>query len=107
MRNYNNNILKASKQSEKMKLHSDFKKSIEIIRSYPLLVQYIKLSEITYDWFDTMYDKTKDIEIKEMKAKFVFDSIRNFEIYSENGDDNGLKPLINHLIDSFPQMFKI
>jgi hypothetical protein len=54
-----------------------------------------------------MYDKTKDIEIKEMKAKFVFDSIRNFEIYSENGDDNGLKPLINHLIDSFPQMFKI
>lgn len=107
MRNYNNNILKASKQSEKMKLHSDFKKSIEIIRSYPLLVQYIKLSEITGDWFDNMYGKTKDIRIKEMRDKFMFDSARTLVVYSISGDDNGLKPLINHFIDSLPQMFKI
>ena len=107
MKNYRNNILKASKQSNKMKLHPDLKKSIEIIRSYPLLVQYIKLSEITYDWFDTIYDKTKDIEIKEMRDRFMFDSSRNLVVYSENGDVNSLKPLINHFIDSLPQMFKI
>lgn len=106
MKNYRNNILKAIEQTDKIKLHSDFNKSIQIIRSYTLLVQYIKLSDITIDWFDSMYNNTQDIRIKEMRDKFITESISNLSMYSINGDDNGLKPLVERLIDSLTQMFK-
>ena len=104
MKNYRNNISKAIEQTDKIKLHSDFNKSIQIISSYPLLVQYIKLSDITIDWFDSMYINTQDIEIKEMRDRFFTESISNLLMYSINGDDNGLKPLVEGLIDSLSRM---
>ena len=104
MKNYRNNILKAIEQTDKIKLHSDFNKSIQIISSYPLLVQYIKLSDITIDWFDSMYTNTQDIEIKEMRDRFLTESISNLSMYLINGDDNGLKPLVEGLIDSLSRM---
>ena len=104
MKNYRKNISTALKQSNKMKLHADFNKSIQIISSYPLLVQYIKLSDITIDWFDSMYINTQDFEIKEMRDRFLTDSISNLNMYSINGDDNGLKPLVEGLIDSLSRV---
>ncbi len=105
MKNYNQEILKATEQSNKIKLHTDFNKSMDIIGKYPVLVQYIKLSDILFDWFDSMISKTKDGEIKRMKEKFTDETVMNLLIYSKNGDSNGLKPLVKDLKDSLSNMF--
>jgi len=98
MKNYRSDIFKALKESDKMKLHSDFEKNIEIISSYSTLVQYIKLIDITIDLFDDYYRKTNDVEIKELRNTLVSQRITNFSKYSENGDVNPLKPIIEGLI---------
>ena len=104
MKIYHKNISTALKQSNKMKLHSDFKKSLEIISTYPPLVQYIKLSEIEVEFWDRMYFKTKDVKMKENRDESISESISNLKIYAYNGNDNGLKPLVEVLIDSLSRM---
>ncbi len=100
MKNYRNNIVNAFDQSEKMKLHSDFDKNMKIIKSYPILVQYIKLIEITEDCFDVIYQNTKNIEIKEMAERFKSAFLSDIKAYLKNGNDNRLKAPVEQLIES-------
>ena len=106
MKNYNNEIVKATQQASKIKLHTNFNKSMEIIGKYPVLVQYIKLCDILSDWYENMINKTNDKELKEMRVDFVNESVNNIIIFSNTGDDNGLKPLVNDLKNVLSKMFK-
>ncbi len=105
MKNYNQQILNATEQSEKIKLDPDFKKSIKIISTYPVLVQYIKLSMIYVDWFEDMIKKTNDIQLKIYRGNFVYESMANLQIYAENGNVEGLKPLVQDMKKSLSKMF--
>ena len=98
MKNYRNNIFKALKQSDKMKLHSDFEKNIDIISSYSTLVQYITLTDMTIDLIEKDYRISKDIKSIELKNVIVSQRISTLSMYSENGDVNPLKPIIEGLI---------
>ena len=53
-------ILQATEISESIKLCDDLEKSLKIIGKYPPLVQYIKLGNIFFNWFDWIYKETKD-----------------------------------------------
>jgi len=105
MKNYNQQILKASEQSETIKLHTDFRKSIEIISTYPVLTQYIKLSLIMVDWYEDMIKKTNDFGLKILRGNFVYESMGNLQIYAENGNIEGFKPLVEDLKKCLTKMF--
>lgn len=105
MKNCNIDILNAVEQSEKMKLSTDFKTTIEIISSYPLVVQYIKLNEITAQLFNRAYSLTKDEEMKENRDAVISESVSNLEIYAYDGNDNLLKPIVNGLKDNLSRIF--
>ena len=102
---YQNEILKSTEISNSIKLDSDFNKSMRIIGRYSVLVQFIKLSDVMYDWFDDMYSKTNDDEFLTMKDGFVKSIVHNLNVYVETGSEIGLYPLVQDLKESMSQMF--
>ena len=102
---YQNEILKSTEISNSIKLDSDFNKSMTIIGRYSVLVQFIKLSDIMYDWFDDMYSRTNDKEFLTMKDGFVQSCVHNLSVYVETGSEIGLYPLVQDLKESMSQMF--
>lgn len=102
---YQNEIIKSTEISKSIKLDSDFNKSMKIIGRYPVLVQFIKLSDVMYDWFDHMYSKTNDKEFLTMRDGFTQSIVHNLNVYVQTGSENGLYPLVQELKDSLSQMF--
>lgn len=93
-KNYKKEILKATKQSSKIVLDPDFNKSMKIISSYPILTQYIKLGDLFLVWCNVTIRKTNDPEVIEIKNSLIKDIIHNMELYSKNGDVEGLKTVV-------------
>lgn len=102
---YQNEIIKSTEISQSITLDSDFNKSMNIISRYPVLVQFIKLSDIMYDWFGDMYSKTNDKEFLSMRDGFTQSIVHNLNVYVETGSEIGLYPMVQELKDSLTQMF--
>lgn len=98
-------LLNSVKVSEKIKLAGTFKESMKQLEKYPVLVQYVKLSDVMYDWFDSMYSNTKDSKFIYMKQGFVKDTVNNFDIYVETGDINGIGQMVKELKSTMVQLF--
>lgn len=99
-------VLKATEVANKIKFVGDYKKDMKMLSKYSTLVQYIKLSDIMYDMFDTWYEKTKLSELLEMKSLFVESSVKNLKIFIDGGSESGLKVLVNDFKRTFSKMFK-
>lgn len=99
------NLLKSVDVAGKIKLTGSFQQSMNQLEQYPVLVQYVKLSDIMYDWFDSMYSKTKDAEFLKMKQGFTTDTINNFDIYVKTGNNWGVSQMVRELKSSMSKLF--
>lgn len=99
------NLLKSVDVAAKVKLTGSFQQSMKQLDKYPVLVQYIKLSDVMYDWFDSMYSKTKDAEFLKMKQGFTTDTINNFDIYVQTGNVYGVSQMVRELKSSLSKLF--
>ncbi len=107
MRNYYNEIENAFDHIEKMNLDSDFEKTMKIIKSYPLLVQYIKLMRMTIIANNLIYQYTKRIEFKVLGTRCESILITDLKKYSKNGNDNRLKAPIKELVENLSHLVSI
>ena len=110
MENYNQQILNATEQAESIELQSTLDKTIELINSYPLLTQYIKLSIIINEWFDEMILNSEknflvNFNWKLDRDQFITNMMTNLEAYSQIGDDSGLKPNVEHMKETLGKLF--
>ena len=110
MENYNQQILKATEQAESIELLPTLDKTIELINSYPLLTQYIKLSIIINEWFDEMISNSEknflvNFNWKLDRDQFITNMMTNLEAYSQTGDDSGLKPNVEHMKETLDKLF--
>lgn len=99
------NLLNSVDVAGKIKLTGSFQQSMKQLDKYPVLVQYIKLSDIMYDWFDSMYSTTKDANFIVMKNGFTKDTINNFDIYIQSGNTKGVVELVDVLKNSMSKLF--
>ena len=99
------NLLKSVDVAGKIKLTGSFQQSMKQLDKYPVLVQYIKLSDMMYDWFGSVYSNTKDPEFITMKNGFTTDTINNFDVYVQTGNIKGIGEMLKVLKHSMSKIF--
>jgi len=99
------NLLKSVDVADEIKLTGSFQQSMKQLDKYSVLVQYIKLSNIMYDWFDSVYSNTKDPEFITMKNGFTTDTMNNFDIYVQTGNIKGIGEMLKVLKNSMSEIF--
>jgi hypothetical protein len=99
------NLLKSVDVAGKIKLTGSFQQSMKQLDKYPVLVQYIKLSDMMYDWFDSVYSNTKDPEFITMKNGFTTDTINNFDVYVQTDNIKGIGEMLKVLKHSMSKIF--